>query len=143
MDGMTREREYEVEESQVAQHDENEAVQPQVADPKTEIEDLFDHLRDYLDTGRELFALKMLNRFITATSSAIVWSAFVLIALLVLLFVSIGGALWIGAALESNYLGFFIIAGFYAVIALVIYFGRDKLFTKPLKNKMIDNMLND
>ena len=117
--------------------------EPVVQDPKTEIEDLVDHFKDYLNTGRELYMLKLLHRIFAASASALVWGIVIFLGLLVFLFISTGAALWVGSLIGNNYLGFFIVAGFYALIAAVIYIGREKLIKVPFENKLIDRILND
>ncbi|HLG03433.1 MAG TPA: hypothetical protein VI731_07540, partial [Bacteroidia bacterium] len=85
----------------------------------------------------------LLHRIFAASASALVWGIVIFLGLLVFLFISTGAALWVGSLIGNNYLGFFIVAGFYALIAAVIYIGREKLIKVPFENKLIDRILND
>jgi hypothetical protein len=126
-----------------AAEEEQLIAEPEVDDPKTEIEDLVDHFKDYVNTGRELYALKLMHKIFSASASALVWGIVIFLGLIAFLFLSIGAALWVGSLLENNFLGFFIVAGFYGIVATVIYLGREKMIKKPFETKLIDHMLND
>jgi|GEM_PF-328046 len=114
-----------------------------IADPQTEIEDLVDHIKDYLDTRRELFVLKMFNKIFTIVSNTVIGSVLGFLGIVVFLFLSVGAAMWVGSLMENAYTGFFIVAGFYAVLGLFIYLLREKLIKKPIMDKLVNQMLND
>ena len=114
-----------------------------IEDPQTEIEQLSDHLREYVGIRRELFELKLWDKLFSAAAVSITWGLIGFLAILTVFMLSVGAALWIGYAMGNNYIGFFVVAGTYAVIALVLFTFRDRLLLKPLTNKFIDNLVND
>ena len=86
------------------------------------LETLLDRATDYGKTSFELLKLKTLDKTTDAISSAIPHSVvFVLIASF-MLFLNLGLALWLGEILGKMFYGFFVVAGFYAVTAIVITF---------------------
>ena len=117
--------------------------QKEVGSPQTEIEDLADHLKEYIGMRRELVELKVLNKLFRVSSSAVMWSVMIYIGITFLFFVSAGAALWIGDALGNPFAGFFIIAGFYLVAGVIAFLFRDKLIRKPVANRIIDHIVNE
>jgi hypothetical protein len=53
-----------------------------------------------------------------------------------------GVALWLGSLMGENYLGFFTVAAFYALIGIILFIFRNKWIKKPLNDSMINHMLN-
>lgn len=101
------------------------------------IDELFSEAGDYIETKTELWKLKAVDKTSDIISSA---TSGIVIAVAVLFFfalLNIGIALWIGEAMGSSYSGFFIVAGFYALIALLIYLCRDTWLKTPISNTII------
>lgn len=61
---------------------------------------------------------------------------------LFLLMASMGASFWLGELLESTYLGFFAVAGFYLVLLLIVYLLRKWLVKRPIENTVIKELLN-
>lgn len=111
-------------------------------DKPTNVEELFQKLKDYADTRLDLFKLKSINRI-----SGLMSSAFTLVVLMLLLFVvifciTIGLALVIGKWVGAVYCGFFIVAGIYLIIGLVFYSMREKIIRTPISNKLIKELID-
>jgi len=109
---------------------------------KTNVEELFEKVKDYADTRIDLFKLKTINK-VSGFLSGLV-SALILIAILVLVIfcISIATALLIGEWLGSAYLGFFIIAGIYIIIGLILYSARKKFLRDPISNTLLKELLD-
>jgi len=54
---------------------------------------------------------------------------------------NIGIALLIGDLVGKSYVGFLILAAFYAIVGLVIFFKRDKIFKTPVAKVIIGKFL--
>jgi Zn-dependent protease with chaperone function len=108
----------------------------------TNLEELFEKLRDYADTRLDLFKLKSIHKVSGFTSSVI--ASLVLLTLLstVLLCITIGAALLIGACIGKTYVGFFIVGAFYLLVGLVLYSMRGKLIKTPISNKLIKELMD-
>lgn len=89
----------------------------------------------------ELLKLKSLEKTADASATLISRLIFVLIASVFLLMLNIGLALWIGELLGKTYYGFFILASFYAIFALSIFFSHNWLKTK-IEDTIITKMFN-
>ena len=108
----------------------------------TNLEELFEKVKDYADTRINLFKLKTVNK-ISSFLSALV-SALILIAILLLVIfcISIAIALLIGEWLGSDYLGFFIVAGIYMIIGLILYSARKKFLRDAISNTLLKELLD-
>ena len=62
---------------------------------------------------------------------------------LCLLFANIGLSLYVGEILGHQYLGFLTVAGFYLLIALILYIFREMCIKNPVSNFVISTMKKD
>jgi len=107
----------------------------------TLLESLFSQTKDYIDNRLELYKLKMIDKASGVASSII--SVVVLFVVFFIFFVilNIGIALLIGDLVGKSYLGFLILAAFYAIVGLVIFSKRDKIFKTPVTKLIIGKLL--
>lgn len=103
---------------------------------------LVEKAETYGKTSIELIKLKTVDKVADGTSSLVAWSAVIIALVLFFISLNFGIALWLGALLEHIYLGFFIVALFYALVAIILFIFKDKWIKKPLNNSMINQMLN-
>src|SRR3954468_8062996 len=107
----------------------------------TLIESLFSQTKDYIDNRLELYKLKLVDKTSGIASSII--SGVVLFVVFFIFFVilNIGIALLIGDLVGKSYLGFLILAAVYAIVGLVLFSKRDKIFKTPLTKVIIGKFL--
>jgi hypothetical protein len=67
--------------------------------------------------------------------------AMIVITSFVIITFTIGLSLLIGNWLGRNYYGFFIMGGFYGILALIIYVRRGKWLRDPFSNMLIKKIL--
>ena len=106
-------------------------------------EKLTDNLKEYANTRYEIVTLKVTQKVANIVSKT---TAILLISLLIsmfLLFINIAVALYLSSILNSQYVGFLIVAGFYFLLALLFIVGRKKLIINPLRNLIVKQILND
>lgn len=108
----------------------------------TNFDELVNKADAYSKTSIELIKLKTVDKVADGTSSFVAWSAVIIALILFFIILNFGLALWLGALLEKIYLGFFIVAGFYALVAVILFVFRNKWIKKPLNDSMINQMLN-
>ncbi|MBK7762884.1 MAG: hypothetical protein IPI46_05855 [Bacteroidetes bacterium] len=94
-------------------------------------------------TSLELYKLMMIEKFSTVVSVFISQVLMVLILMAVILFASIGLALWIGHYFAQLWYGFIILAGMYSLIFAFIFLARKSLLYGKLKNLAIQLLLKD
>jgi hypothetical protein len=104
------------------------------------IEDLFEKTGKYLETRADLFRYKAIDKSSDVISSLAANIFVILILLIFVLTINIGVALWIGDLLGKNFYGFFIVAGFYAIVGLVLFLYRNKWIKVPVSRLIIDKV---
>jgi hypothetical protein len=109
---------------------------------KSPIESLFEKLKDYADTRIKLFKLKAIDKssgFISSLLTLIILAGLGLICFIML---NIGLALLIGKWLGGYHWGFFIVAGFYIILGIIIFKFRKKWLKNPIASMMIKSLLD-
>jgi hypothetical protein len=104
---------------------------------KNKVEKLFKHMEEYAETRFDLVVLNIqekMGNVASSVASAVLLSVF---SVFILLFASIGGAWMIGEDFQSPSIGFFSIAGFYLLVAVLIYINREKWIKLPITNALL------
>jgi hypothetical protein len=63
--------------------------------------------------------------------------------MIVLLFISIAGAMALGQLFQSYPLGFLAVAGIYLILALLLFLVKDKIVEGPILEKFSEIFFND
>ncbi len=107
----------------------------------TLIESLIGQTKEYVENRIELLKLKAVDK--TANVFSAVVSGVILFMVFFIFFVvlNIGLALLIGDLVGKSYLGFLLLALLYAIIGLVVFFGRNtwmkSMFTSIIIKKVL------
>lgn len=110
-------------------------------EPLKQFDTLVERADSYAKTSVELIKLKTIDKVAEGTSSFVAWSAVIIAIILFFIIFNFGIALWLGAILDKIYLGFFIVAGFYAIVGTILFLFKDKWIKKPLNDSMVNEML--
>lgn len=105
------------------------------------IEELLGDTGKYIEAKAELWKLKVADRTTEATSSIATPIILAFIAIMVLTLINIAVAILIGKWLGELYYGFFIVAGFYTLLGLIVYLFRKQIIETPLYNAIINKIL--
>ncbi|MBK7171964.1 MAG: hypothetical protein IPH84_01740 [Bacteroidales bacterium] len=105
------------------------------------IESLLEKSIDYGKTSFELVKLKVLDKTSNVVSSFIPHSAVFFLVASFMLFLNLGLALWIGELLEKTYLGFFVVAGFYFIVGVIIHVFLHKWLKRTFRDYIIKQVL--
>ena len=108
----------------------------------TNLEELFEKLREYADTRIDLLKLKGISKVSGFMSSVIASLVLIVLLCAVLICITVGVALVIGEYIGKIYLGFFIVGVIYLIIGLVLYSNRGKLIKTPISNKLIKELMD-
>lgn len=111
--------------------------------PQARINDLTGHIREYIETQIAIVKLDAADATASAASSMVSWIAITILGLFTLVLISIGGAIGLGYILESYAAGFFIVAAFYLLVTIILYFNRHNWIRIPLVNVIIKNIYNN
>src|SRR3954453_9840050 len=107
----------------------------------TLIESLFGKTTAYTTTQLELYKLKAVDKTSTVVSSVALGISLFVVFFIFFVVLNIGIALLIGDLVGKAYLGFLILAAFYAIVGLVLFFNRDKIFKTPIVKLIIGKFL--
>jgi len=104
---------------------------------KSKIEKIFTDIKDYAETRVDIVVLNIQDKATSVMSSMA--SAVILgtLGLIVLLFISLGGAWYLGEYFHSPSIGFFSIAGFYLILAAILFINREKWIKMPIINAIL------
>lgn len=105
------------------------------------IEALLEKTVDYGKVSLELARLKALDKTTDVASSLVTQLVVITVLLSFLFFLNFGLALWLGKLLGEMYYGFFVVAGFYALTTIFIYFFLRKWIKRIAANTIIKQIL--
>jgi len=105
------------------------------------VEPLIERAEQFGKTTFELLKLKSLDKAADVTSSLISRLVFAVVVSVFTFTLSIAIALWLGTLLGKNYYGFFIVAAFYGIAGIILFFIHSAIKTKA-SNIIIKQMLN-
>jgi hypothetical protein len=106
------------------------------------IESLIEKGEQYGKTTLELIKLKTLDKTADVASTLISWVIVIVFTVLFFLILNLGIALWVGELLGKTYYGFFAVAGFYAILALICGIYREQFIKKPVNNSIVSQVLD-
>ena len=112
-----------------------------MTDSTTPLATLFERAEDYGKTTLKLIKLNSIDKSSDLISSFASVVAIIMVVVLSILIIDIGLALWIGKMLGETYYGFFVIGGFYTVLAIVLQFFREQFIKYPVRNSIIKQLL--
>ena len=112
-----------------------------MTDNTTPIATLFERAEDYGKTTINLLKLNAIDKSVDVVSSLVSRLAVIMIVVFSVLIVSIGLSLWIGNLLGETFYGFFVMGGFYALIAILLHIFRNQWLKYPVSNSIIKQML--
>ena len=104
--------------------------------------DLFVKAEKYATTNLELCKLKAVDKsadIISTLGMHLVIGSFISLCILIL---NVGVALWLGGRIGNLSYGFFVVAGFYAVVTLSLFLLRKSWIKRTIQNKIISLSLS-
>lgn len=107
----------------------------------TPIETLFEKAENYSKTSLELLKLSAIDKSADVASSFAVRFVIITIIAIFTLVTNIGVALWLGEQLGKSYYGFFAVAVFYLIVAILLYLFRNEWIKTPTSNSIIESMM--
>lgn len=106
-------------------------------DLKNKAETLTDHVTEYIETYMALNVLKATDKAAGVASMSLAGALIAIFSFFFLLLLSIGVGYWIGQQLNNMLAGFAIVAGFYALLTVLIVALNKKVLTPFIKNVII------
>lgn len=106
------------------------------------IEDLYDDAKIYLDTKIEYTRLYLVERISKVFADVVTNAAVIVCFILAFLFGTFTLALYLSDVLESYTRGFGCVAVIYILLALIVYYTKEKYIEKAIINFTIKNYFN-
>jgi len=108
---------------------------------QTDLDILLSDAGDFIETRTTLWKYKGIESLADVSGELVAGLAMIVFVSFVIIIFSIGFALLIGDWLGKSYYGFFIMGGFYAVVALILFAGRRRWLKDPFSNMLIRKIL--
>jgi hypothetical protein len=109
----------------------------------TDIELLYKKAEKYSKTSFELLQLNTIDKTSDVISSLSVVISISIIVAMFTLFINIGISLFIGKLLNDYAMGFFLVSGFYFIVAIIVFIFRKTLIKIPIDNLIVSKLLKD
>lgn len=106
-------------------------------DKEVESQGITDRIKEYAQIRKELAILTAVDKGSRLFANLITDGLVVLFAVLTFSFGSLALGFYLSEVLGNTYAGFLIITGFYFLVALIVYFTKDKYMEKAIINKVI------
>jgi len=106
-------------------------------DKKILIETLYERASDYGKTSFELIKLQVIDKTSDIVSSIIPQTIVFVLFASFMIFLNLGLAFWLGEILGKTFYGFFVVAGFYIIIGLILLLFMNKWMKAKIQNYII------
>ncbi|MFG4001665.1 hypothetical protein ACHRV1_08655 [Flavobacterium aquidurense] len=104
---------------------------------------LYEKAENYTKTSLELIKLKTVSAAADVLSTLTSRIAVGAVVAFFTLFLNIGISLWLGKLLGEYYYGFFAVALFYLIVAIVMHKAQHKLIKTPIGNMIVSSILKE
>lgn len=106
------------------------------------LENLSDDAKNYIKSEIDFYKLDIYKKFVKVISLLVRLLILGILAFLLFSFLATGLAMLIGENIGSYYLGFFIVAGGFLILLILVYlFGKPAIDRKAIS--FLNNILND
>jgi hypothetical protein len=106
-------------------------------------ESLINKLKEYIAVRIELAKLSVVEKGSHLFAAIVTDSIVGVLLVLTFVFASFGLCFYLSALIGNTYVGFFIVAGFYLLIGLIIYAIKDNYLGKKIANRVITKVFKD
>jgi len=110
---------------------------------KEDAKDILQHAADYADTFYRLSLVRVTKKISDVAAVTVNSVLIFFISLCIILFLSLAGAWWVGAMLNSPAAGFLVVAGFYVLLVLILVLMRKKIISPFIRNTLIKKIYEE
>ncbi|HEY0678490.1 MAG TPA: phage holin family protein [Chitinophagaceae bacterium] len=107
------------------------------------LNDLRNSAMEFIETQIALAKVQAAEKVSTLVSTIAAFLILSVFLLFFLLFGSIAAAYWMASITGSNALGFLIVGGFYLLVGVIIFLGRERLLRRPMLNAIIRQLFKE
>lgn len=110
---------------------------------KENTEAIQENAKAFIETNIAYYKLWGFKVAMKSTTLILKFFLITMCLMIVLLFISIAGAMALGQLFDSYPLGFLAVAGIYLVLALLLFLVKDKIVEGPILEKFSEIFFND
>lgn len=110
---------------------------------KNELRDFADDVKEYINVRLQIIGLNVTEKVAFALSNFITNGLSIILLLIMVVFLSLGGAFWLGTLVENTALGFVLMGAFYLFVFILIRYFLSKGIKAILMNILIRDLTND
>ena len=110
---------------------------------KENVDNIQENTKAYIETSLAYYKLLGFKVAMKSTTLMVKFFFIAFCLMIVLLFISIAGAFVFGELLNSYPLGFLSVAGIYLVLAILLFFVKDRIVEGPILTKFSEIFFND
>jgi len=110
---------------------------------KENTEAIQENAKAFIETNIAYYKLWGFKVVMKSTTLMLKFLLIAMCLMIVLLFISIAGAMALGQLFDSYPLGFLAVAGIYLVLALLLFLVKDKIVEGPILEKFSEIFFND
>ena len=110
---------------------------------RSSISQLTGHIKEYATEQYNLAILNVYDKVSKAVSGLASALVFWVLIVFSLLFLSMGGAWWIGQAFGNPFVGFLIRGGFYAIVTIILIANKERWIRIPVINFFLKNITDE
>lgn len=107
------------------------------------LKDLMDRAEQFAMTNIQLYRLKAIDKVTDVFSSVAAGVVILIIITFLLITLSIGTSIWLGEIFGKMYLGFFAVAGFYALLAIILVVMRKQVLEVFFNNYIVNQIFKE
>ncbi|MEO5570434.1 MAG: phage holin family protein [Bacteroidia bacterium] len=104
---------------------------------KNKAEQFIGNIKEYAETRFDIILLNIQDKVSDVLSSIASVIVVAVLGIFIILFSSVGAAWWIGRMFHDPSIGFFCIAGFYLIVAIILILNLDKWIKLPIINALL------
>jgi hypothetical protein len=104
---------------------------------KVKAEHLTENVKEYVETYLKLSVVKITDKATGFAAVSIMGILVCFLALCILFFLGIGAAIWLGEIMDNVKAGYFIVAGTYTLITLILIVSRESFLFPLVRNFII------
>ncbi|HRF75717.1 MAG TPA: hypothetical protein PLJ00_09270 [Chitinophagales bacterium] len=110
---------------------------------KNELRDFADDVKEYINVRLQIIGLNVTEKVAFALSNFITNGLSIILLLIMVVFLSLGGAFWLGTLVENTALGFVLMGAFYLFVFILIRYFLSKGIKAIIMNILIRDLTND
>ena len=110
---------------------------------KNELRDFADDVKEYINVRLQIIGLNVTEKVAFALSNFITNGLSIILLLIMVVFLSLGGAFWLGTLVENTALGFVLMGAFYLFVFILIRYFLSKGIKAIIMNILIRDLTKD